>query len=95
MGFGLFKKLKDGFRKARKWLRNSFVKPAIEVIKKTKPILEKVDLKPINPSLEEMKDKVLELSDDVINVDNKLKNKDYSGVIEYAGRKFIPRLKYQ
>jgi len=90
MGFGLFKKLKDGFRKATKW-----IKPAIEVIKKTKPILEKVDLKPINPSLEEMKDKVLEFSDAVINVDNKLKNKDYSGVIEYAGRKFIPRLKYQ
>ena len=93
MGFGLFKKLKDGFRKATKWLRNSVIKPAIEVIKKTKPILEKIEFN--NDELDKMKNKALEFSDDVINLDNRLKNNDYSGVVEYAGRKFIPRLKFQ
>lgn len=95
MGFGLFKKLKDGFKKATKWLKEKVINPTIDIMKKTKPILEKIDLKPINPRLDEIKDKALEFSDDVINVDDRLKNKDYNGVIEYAGRKFIPRLKYQ
>ena len=99
MGFGIFKKLKDGFKKAAKWMKYKVINPAIDVIKKTKPILEKVDLKPLKPyipnydKVNEIKNKALEFSDDVINLDNRLKNNDINGAVEYAGRKFIPRLK--
>ena len=103
--FGFFKKLKDGFHKARKFINYNVIHPAIETIKKVKPILEKVDfdnLKPIVPDkyqsnldkLDKYKQKAIEFSDDIINIDDKLKNKDYEGVIEYAGHKFIPRLKH-
>ena len=95
--FGIYKKLKDGFHKVRKFISD-------KVIKKAKPMLEKIDLnqlKPLVPSkyqpnldkLDNFKNKVIDISDDVINLDEKLKNKDYSGAIEYAGHTFIPRLK--
>ena len=99
MGFGLFKKLKDGFKKAAKWMKYKVIQPSIDVIKKTKPILEKVDLKPFKPyipnfdKVEEMKNKALEFSDDVIKLDDMMKNDKVPGLVEYAGRKFIPRLK--
>ena len=104
MGFGIFKKLKDGFHKVRKFISDKVIKPAIDTIKKAKPMLEKVDLnklKPLVPSkyqqnldkLDDYKQKAIEFSNDVINLDEKLKNKDISGAIEYAGHTFIPRLK--
>lgn len=108
MGFGLFKKLKDGFKKAAKWMKYKVIQPSIDVIKKTKPILEKVDLKPFKPyipnydKIEQLKNKTLEFSqqswqdevrDDVIKLDDMMENKEVPGLVEYAGRKFIPRLK--
>lgn len=106
MGFGIFKKLKDGFHKVRKFISNKIVKPAVEVIKKAKPVLEKVDLNKLREfvppkhqskidKLDNFKKKAIEISE-VFSpaLDEKLKNKDISGVIEYAGHKFIPRLKH-
>ena len=102
MTFGLYKKLKDGFHKARKFINYNIIKPAIESIKKVKPILEKVDLnklQPILPSnidfdkINKYKQKAIEFSDDIINLDDKLQQNDYEGAITYAGHKFIPRLK--
>ena len=102
--FGFYKKLKDGFRKARKFISEKVIKPTIETIKKVKPMLEKVDLnklKPIVPQkyqdnidkLDDLRKKTIEYSDDVINLDDKLNIIDYQGALEYAGRQFIPRLK--
>lgn len=101
MTFGFFKKLKDGFNKMRKFINYKVLKPAIELMKKAKPILEKVDLNQLSPYIDSSKlDKInnvknqfLEISDDIINIDEKIKKKDYQGAIEYGGRKFIPRLK--
>ena len=102
MTFGFFKKIKDGFHKARKFINYNIIKPAIDTIKKVKPILERVDLnklQPILPSnidideLNKYKQKAIEFSDDIINLDDKLQQNDYEGAITYAGHKFIPRLK--
>ena len=111
MGFGFFKKLKDGFNKIRKFINNKIIQPTIDLSKKVKPILreaqlrlEKIDInkfKPLVPpkhqtkldKLDDLRKKTIEISDDVINLDDKLKNNDVSGAIEYAGHKFIPRLK--
>ena len=97
MTFGIYKKLKDGFNKVRKFITNKIILPA-------KPILEKVDLNKLKPlvppkhqtkldKLDVLRKKAIEITDDVINIDDKLKNKNYSGAIEYAGHTFIPRLK--
>ena len=107
MGFGIFKKLKDGFNKARKFIASKVINPVVNVVKKAKPILEKVDvnkiapmIKGFNPKITEKLDKLkgiqkkaLEFSDEIIKVDDMAKNKDYQGIVEYAGHKFIPRLK--
>ena len=81
--FGFFKKLKDGFYKMRKFINYN--------IKKAKPILEKVDLN--DEKLNKFKNKAIEFGDDIINIDDALQNKDYVKALEYAGHKFIPRLK--
>ena len=40
MGFGLFKKIKDAFKKASTWLKDKVIKPVINIGKKVvKPIL--------------------------------------------------------
>ena len=100
MTFGIFKKLKDGFHKVRKFI-NYNIPRVIDFVKKAKPALEKIDLNKLQPIIEpskldklkQFRNKAVELSDDVINIDDKLKNDDYEGAITYAGRKFIPRLK--
>ena len=108
MGFGFFKKLKDGFNKARKFISNKVINPAVNMVKKVQPVLKKLDLNTIKPivdgfnpnlagkidKLDQIKNKAIEYSDDVINLDNMVKNKDYTGAIEYAGHQFIPRLKH-
>lgn len=91
--FGFFKKLKDGFYKMRKFINYN--------IKKAKPILEKVDLNDdalsaansVGDKLNKFKNKAIEFGDDIINIDDALQNKDYVKALEYAGHKFIPRLK--
>ena len=34
MGFGIFKKLKDSFKKSGQWLKNKVIKPAVDIAKK-------------------------------------------------------------
>ena len=34
MGFGIFKKIRDGIKKAAQWVNNKVIKPAVNIVKK-------------------------------------------------------------
>jgi len=100
MSWGFFKKAKRGLKKAGEWLKNAINKTA-EVMKKTKPILQQIEndetfKKGWGQSLERMRNgkrKLTQIADDVINVNEHVKNNDLAGAINYAGRQFVPKFR--
>lgn len=92
MAWGIWKKFKSGARKFGFWLKDK-LKKASDIAKKIKPELEKIDTSGWGNKGKQWGDKIIKISDDVINFNDKIEKGDYEGAISYAGRQFIPRFK--
>ena len=85
MSWGLWKKFKKGIKKAGMWLKDKLDKTA-NFAKKIKPELAKIDQQGWGR-------KLTKISDDIINVNEKVQRGDVAGAITYAGRQWAPKLK--
>ena len=84
--WGIWKKIKRGFSKAKSWLSNA--------LSKAKPVIQKIDFGNVGwGKMNEVKTKIDKVSDDIINLNDKIQQGDYAGAINYAGRQFIPKFK--
>ena len=92
MSWGFFKKAKRGLKKAGQFIKNALNKTA-EVMKKSKPILNQIEQEPEFKKAWGGKRKLTQIADDVINVNEHVKNDDFAGAISYAGRQFVPKFK--
>ena len=98
--WGIWKKIKRGFSKAKSWLSNALSKAkptlqkGVEFLQKSKPVIQKIDFGNVGWGImNEVKTKIDKVSDDIINLNDKIQQGDYAGAINYAGRQFIPKFK--
>ena len=90
MGFGLFKKLKEAYKKGKLWLTKAIPK-AREIINNVMPILKEAPKITTNPKVKnffETVDDGLELTDDIIN-----KKKSINDGINWINHNIAPRIK--
>ena len=89
MSWGLWKKFKKGIKKAGLWLKDKLDKTAT-FAKKLKPELTKIDS---GSGGQGWGKKLAKISDDIINVNEKVQKGDYGGAITYAGRQWAPQFR--
>ena len=86
MAWGLWKKFKKGIRKAGIWLKDKLSRAAT-IVKKIKPELAKID------SSQGWGGKLTKISDDIVNINDKVQKGDVAGAITYAGKQWTPKFK--
>lgn len=89
MGFGIFKKLKDAFKKAKSWIKDNLPK-ARKVFEQIKPIVPELTPPKYKNKVKEVLDVVdtgAEAADEFINHNNPKK------AIDWAKYEIQPRLK--
>ena len=97
MGWGFWKKIKNGAKRFRDKVSGLFKKgkeylnKGAEFVKKAKPIISSIDFDKFNPQLGGIMRKVDDYSDDLININDKLQNNDFRGAVNYAG-KYNPKI---
>ena len=90
MSFGKFKKLKDAFNKARKWIRRA-LPVAREVIKQSTPIVQEITKD--KPRFNKVND-LLSVADDGLNaVDDIVNKNDSNSMIDWIHHELRPKLK--
>ena len=95
MSWGLWKKFKKGIKKAGMWLKDKLGKAA-KFAGKIKPELAKIEddaFAPPRSGDQGWGKKLVKISDDIINVNEKVQKGDVAGAINYAGRQWAPKLK--
>ena len=93
MSFGIFKKLKDGFKKGVRWLKNAFnkVKPIAKTIFNEAPKI--ITNERVKNYFDKAND-IYEVSSDGVNaLDEAVNNNNYNDAIDWSKRELIPRLK--
>ena len=94
MGFGIFKKLKDGFKKGIRWLKNTFekIKPITKTILNEAPKIIKNEK--VKNYFDTAKD-IYEVSSDGINaLDEAVNNNNYNQITDWTKANIVPRLKH-
>ena len=90
MGFGLFKKLKDKFKKVRGWIQSALPKVR-KVMDKAAPVVK--DILGQNPKAEKAL-KYLDVAKDGISAaDEAINNRNYSGIKDWTKTNIVPKLK--
>ena len=94
MTFGIFKKLKDGFKKGIRWLKNTIekIKPITKTILNEAPKIIKNEK--VKNYFDTAKD-IYEVSSDGINaLDEAVNNNNYNQITDWTKANIVPRLKH-
>ena len=93
MGFGFFKKLKDGFKKGVSWLNKSLkkVQPiAKQILNEAPKVIKNEKIKNYFDTANEIYDVA---SDGIDAVDEAVNNQNYDAGINWVNKELKPRLK--
>lgn len=94
MGFGLFKKLKDGFKKGVSWLNQTLkkVKPLAKQILQEAPKI--ISNERVRNVFEKANDIYDVSSDGIDAIDEAVNKKNYSKAVDWTKANITPRLKH-
>ena len=94
MGFGIFKKIKDAFKKAKTWVQK-VVPKARDAVNKVTPFVKNVlDVMPQNDKISKAKD-ILNLTNQGLGVaDDAINKGNYKDAIDWTKANIVPRIKH-
>ena len=94
MGFGIFKKIKDAYKKTKDWVKKVLPK-ARDVVSKATPFVKNVlDVLPQNDKLAKVND-ILDLTNQGLGVaDDAINKNNYKDAIDWTKANIVPRLKH-